>query len=149
MKKIYIYGLAFNLVFNALYLSLLWLFIYTGIQEENGVGWLGGIVLVPMLVGLNKEIYTEGIFVNEERNSIYFCLGLLEREKYERVLDEVNNIDVFREWYGYSFLVCYKSGGREELQFRDFERIILLGPMLYPRIKRKIKKLNEFLSQRM
>ena len=83
-------------------------------------------------------IYSLGLSINYKKDRLVLILGLTKANHYERVLSNIESIDVEKELnIGFIFVIRYKYGHIERFKYK-FYRISFVEESQFKRLKKQI-----------
>lgn len=102
------------------------------------------ILFVISIVGIYSQ-WTEGIFINKEKNILVFSLFLGRYRSVKLAISDIESIELKKDKLRFKFLVKFKNGEHRELYYSYYEKH-LIPKIGFKRIKKQLIKLNEILS---
>lgn len=143
MRKIFLFG---RFVRNCFIISVVFI-IYAMfdmcLQSSFDIKYilLTLLVIIFVIFGLTW-LYSLGLSINYKKDRLILTLGLTKVNKYERVLSNVELIDIEKESnLGFNFVIKYKDGYTERIKYK-FYRISMVEEGQFKRLKKQINKLK-------
>lgn len=143
MKKIYLFGRVVRISFLISFVFLIYVFIDIYIDSNFKLTNLFLLIIVVGIViyGL-VWIYSIGLFIDYKNNKIKINTGISKSNKVERLLSNIEGIDLELDGdLGMNFIIYHKDKYTEKI-FYKFYRMTLLEKSQYKRLKKQIIKIK-------
>ena len=143
MKKIFLFGRLiriFSIIsFIFIIYAMIDMCVISGFQIQYIL--LTAVVLFFVIIGM-IWIYSLGIVFDFKENKFKLILGLLNKNKYERILNSISSIDIVNDLnLGVDVIINYLDGRKEKIYYH-FYRISFVEKLQFKRLKRQLNKVN-------
>ena len=143
MRKIFLFGRFVRICFIISFAFIIYAMFDMCLQSSLDIKYilLTLLVIIFVVFGLTW-LYSLGLSVNYKKDRLILILGLTKVNQYERVLSNVELIDIEKELnLGFTFVIKYKDGYVERIKYK-FYRISIVEEGQFKRLKKQINKLK-------
>lgn len=143
MKKIFLFGRFVRICFIISFAFIIYAMFDMCLKSSFDIKYilLTLLVIIFVIFGLTW-LYSLVLSINYKKDRLILTLGLTKVNQYERVLSNVESIDIEKELnLGFSFVIKYKDGYIERIKYK-FYRISIVEECQFKRLKRQINKLK-------
>ena len=124
------------------FFDFLMIFFYSQ-SEAKGKAFLFVLGAIVFTVCGLLWIYTQGVFINRKNNKLKIVVGISKRDRYERVLSDIQALDVEKvSSIGMKFIMIHQNGSVEKIEYK-FYRISFFEEAQFKRMKRQLRKILE------
>lgn len=143
MKKIFLFGKLVRICFIISFAFIIYAMFDMCFQSSFDIKYILLTILVIVFVVFGLIwIYSLGLSINHKKDRLMLILGLAKANCYERVLSNIESIDIEKELnLGFSFVIKYKEGYIERIKYK-FYRISIVEEVQFKRLKKEINNLN-------
>lgn len=143
MRKIFLFGRFVRICFIISFTFIIYAMFDMCFQSSFDIEYILITLLVIIFVVFGLIwLYSLGLCINHKRDRMILILGLTKANHYEKVLSNVESIDIEKELnLGFSFVIKYKDGYIERIKYK-FYRISIIEDIQYNRLKRQLKNLK-------
>ena len=144
MRKIFLFGRFVRICFIISFAFIVYATFDMCLQNRFDIKYILLTLLVILFVVFGLIwLYSLGLSINCKEDRLILALGLTKVNQYERVLSNVESIDIEKKInLGFDFVIKYKDGYIERIKYK-FYRISILEEGQFKRLKKQIKKLSE------
>lgn len=143
MRKIFLFGRFVRICFIISFAFIIYAMFDMCLQSLFDIKYilLTLLVIIFVVFGLTW-LYSLGLSINYKKDRLILILGLTKVNQYERVLSNVESIDIEKELnLGFTFVIKYKDGYIERIKYK-FYRISIVEEGQFKRLKKQINKLK-------
>lgn len=143
MRKIFFFGRFVRICFIISFAFIIYAMFDICLQSTFDIKYilLTLLVIIFVIFGLTW-LYSLGLSINYKKDRLILTLGLTKVNKHERVLSNVELIDIEKELnLGFNFVIKYKDGYIERVKYK-FYRISIVEEGQFKRLKKQINKLK-------
>ena len=143
MKKIFLFGgfvrICFIISFTFIIYAMFDMCLQSSFDIKNIL--LTILVIIFVVFGLTW-LYSLGLSIDYKKDRLVLVLGLTKVNQYERVLSNIESIDVEKDSnHGFDFVIKYKYGYIERIKYK-FYRIPIVEEGQFKRLKKQINELR-------
>ena len=143
MRKIFLFGRFVRICFIISFVFIIYAMFDMCLQSLFDIKYilLTLLVIIFVVFGLTW-LYSLGLSINYKKDRLILILGLTKVNQYEKVLSNVESIDIEKELnLGFDFVIKYKDGYVERIKYK-FYRISIVEEGQFKRLKRQINRLK-------
>lgn len=146
MKRIYLFSRTLRFFFIISCIFLVYGMFEIVQSDFNFLNLLLLAISICFVVAWLIYTYSLGLFFDKENDKLKIVTGFSKKEINERVLSNINSIDVeLNGNLGMTFIINYKHNCAEKIEYK-FYRISILEKSQYKRLKKQLNKINCSLS---
>ena len=143
MRKIFLFGRFVRICFIILFAFIIYAMFDMCLQSSFDIKYILLTLLVIIFVAFGLIwLYSLGLSINYKKDRLILVLGLTKVNHYERVLSNVESIDIEKELnLEFSFVIKNKDGYIERIKYK-FYRISIVEEGQFKRLKKQISNLK-------
>ena len=143
MRKIFLFGRFVRICFIISFAFIIYAMFDMCLQSSFDIKYMLLTLLVVFFVVYGLIwIYSLGLRISYKKDRFILVLGLTKVNHYERVLSNVESIDIEKELnLGFSFIIKYKDGYIERIKYK-FYRISIVEESQFKRLKKQINNMK-------
>lgn len=140
MRKIFLFGRFVRICFIISFAFIIYAMFDICFQSSFDIKNILLTLLVIIFVAFGLIwLYSLGLNINYKKDRLILVLGLTNDKHYERVLSNIESIDIEKQLnFGFNFAIKYKDGYIERIKYK-FYRISIVEEQQFKRLKKQIK----------
>ena len=143
MKKIFLFGRLVRICFIFSFVFIIYAMLDICFQSSFEFKYIFLTVLVLAFVVFGMIwIYSLGLCFNYKTDRLILILGITKDNHFERVLSNIEAIDIEKNLnIGFHFVLKHKNGYAEKIEYK-FYRISFIEEAQYKRLTKQISKMK-------